>query len=195
MVLLCKLGCFAVCWEFRLCLAIIYKLKRGKRVKIFGNIASISQTHHFYKFYIHISLSTHTPGGIAKPVAFYWFVTIVWSVTLHFWKCFKAKKAKKWPKSGKIEPVYASTTFHKIYIDFSLWMGYPAGKLLVLGLELLFQALCRHFHQQFWKYLKVQKIMDQHNFETIHFKCTIPSIQCTIPVLLCYVNQWFDFGI
>ena len=77
LVLLCKLGCFAVCWEFRLCLAIIYKLKIGKRVKMFGNIASISQTHCFHKFYIRISLSTHTPGGIAKPVVFYWLVTIV----------------------------------------------------------------------------------------------------------------------
>ena len=62
MVLLYKLGCFAVCWEFKLCLAIICKLKRGKRVKTFGNIASISQTHHFHKFYIHFSLSTHTPA-------------------------------------------------------------------------------------------------------------------------------------
>ena len=44
----------------------------------------------------------------------------------------------------EIEPVYPTTTFHKIYIDISLCMGYPAGELLVLdlGLELLFQALC-----------------------------------------------------
>ena len=76
-VLLCKLECFAVCWWFKLCLAIIYKLKVGKRGENFGNIASISQTHLFHNFYIHISLSTHTSGGIAKPVAFYWFVTIV----------------------------------------------------------------------------------------------------------------------
>ena len=49
---------------------------------------------------------------------------------------------KKWPKSGKIEPVYPATTFHKIYIDISLCMGYPAGELLiVLGWELHFQAL------------------------------------------------------
>ena len=34
LVLLCKLECFAVCWGFKLCLAIIYKLKVGKRVKI-----------------------------------------------------------------------------------------------------------------------------------------------------------------
>ena len=60
-----------------------------------------------------------------------------------FWKCFKTKKAKKWPKSGKIEPVYPATTFHKIYINISLCMGCPAaGELLVLGWELLFQALC-----------------------------------------------------
>ena len=45
-------------------------------------------------------------------------------------------------KIFEIEPVYPTTTFHKIYIDISLCMGYPAGKLLVLGLELLFQALC-----------------------------------------------------
>ena len=77
LVLLCKLECFAVCWGFKLCLAIIYKLKVGKRGEKFENIASISQTHRFHNFYIHISLSTHTSGGIAKPVAFYWFVTIV----------------------------------------------------------------------------------------------------------------------
>ena len=40
--------------------------------------------------------------------------------------------------------------------------------------------------QQFWEHLKVQKCMNQHNFEMIHFKCTIPAIGCTIPVLLCY---------
>ena len=32
-------------------------------------------------------------------------------------------------------------------------------------------------------------------FEMIHFKCTIPAIGCTIPVLLCYADSWFDFGI
>ena len=47
-----QLECFAVCWEFKLCLAIIYKLKGGKRGENFGNIASISQTHLFHKFYI-----------------------------------------------------------------------------------------------------------------------------------------------
>ena len=50
--------------------------KRGKRSEFLGNRASISQTHLFHKFYIHISLSTHTSGGIAKPVAFDWFVFI-----------------------------------------------------------------------------------------------------------------------
>ena len=59
-----------------------------------------------------------------------------------FGSVLRLKKQKKWPKSGKIEPVYPTTTFHKIYIDVSLCMGYPAGELLVLGLELLFQALC-----------------------------------------------------
>ena len=58
LVLLCKLECFAVCWGFKLCLAIIYKLKGGKRGENFGNIASISHTHLFHNFYIHISLST-----------------------------------------------------------------------------------------------------------------------------------------
>ena len=64
-------------------------------------------------------------------------------------------------------------------------MGYSAGNLLVLGLEVLFQPYA--ILQQFWKYSKVQKIVDQHNFEMIHFKCIIPAIQCIIPVLLCYV--------
>ena len=107
-----------------------------------------------------------------------------------FGSVLRLKKQKKWPKSGKIEPVYPTTTFHKIYIDISFCMGYPAGELLVLGLELY-----ANYQQLFWKYLKVQKFMDQHNFEMIHFKCTIPAIQCIIPVLLCYVDQWFDFGI
>ena len=96
-------------------------------VENFGNIASISQIHLFHKIYI---LSTHTSGAIAKPVAFYWFVTIVWSFKLHFWKCFKTKKAEKMAKIWKIEPVYPATTFHKIYIDISLFMG-TAGELLV----------------------------------------------------------------
>ena len=65
MVLLCKLECFAVCWEFKLCLAIIviYKLKGGKRGENFGNIASISQTHLFHKIYIHISLCMGYPAN------------------------------------------------------------------------------------------------------------------------------------
>ena len=59
-----------------------------------------------------------------------------------FGSVLRLKKREKWPKSGKIEPVYPATTFHKIYIDISLCMGYPAGELLVLGWELRFQALC-----------------------------------------------------
>ena len=59
-----------------------------------------------------------------------------------FGSVLRLKKWKKWPKSGKIEPVYPATTFHKIYIDISLCTGYPAGELLVLEWELLFQALC-----------------------------------------------------
>ena len=93
---------------------------------------------------------------------------------------------KKWPKSWKIEPVYPTTTFHKIYIDISLCMGYPAGELLVLGWELRFQALC--LSSTAFGAFKGPKILYQHNFEMIHFKCTIPAIQCTIPVLLCYVG-------
>ena len=133
LVLLCKLGYFAVCWGFKLCLAIIYKLKEVKRGENFGNIASISQTHLFHKFYIHISLSTHTSGSIAKPVAFYWFVLLSEVLNSIFGSVLRLKKRKKWPKSGKIEPVYPATTFHKIYIDISLCMGYPAGERLVPG--------------------------------------------------------------
>jgi hypothetical protein len=61
-----------------------------------------------------------------------------------FGSVLRLKKQKKWPnlKSGKIEPVYPATTFHKIYIDISLCMGYPAGEPLVLVWELHFQALC-----------------------------------------------------
>jgi len=59
-------------------------------------------------------------------------------------------------------------------------MGYAVGELLVLGLELLFQVLCHS--SPVLKYLNVQKVMDQHNFEMIHFKCIIPAIQCIIPV-------------
>ena len=73
-------------------------------------------------------------------------------------------------------------------------MEYPAGELLVLGLELLFQALCHS--STVLEVCKGPKIFtDQHNFEMIHCKCIIPAIQCIIPVLLCYVDQWFDFGI
>ena len=42
-------------------------------------------------------------------------------------------------------------------------------------------------NQQFWKNLKVKKFMDQHNFEMIHFKCTIPAIGCTV---LCRFMVW-----
>ena len=55
-----------------------------------------------------------------------------------FESVLRLEKQKKWPKSGKIDPVYPATTFHKIYINISLCMGYPAGELLVLGWE----ALC-----------------------------------------------------
>ena len=72
-------------------------------------------------------------------------------------------------------------------------MGYPPGELLALGLELLFQVLCHS--STVLEVFKGAKFMDQHNFEMIHFKCTIPAMQCIIPVLLCYVGQWFDFGI
>ena len=115
---------------------------------------------------------------------------------LHFWKCFKTKKRKN---SGKIEPVYPATTFLKIYIDISLCMGYPAGELFVLAKGgssaslSSFMPFINSFRAQ--EHLKVQKFMDQHNFEMIHFECTIPAIGCTIPVLLCYADSWFDFGI
>ena len=57
-----------------------------------------------------------------------------------FGSVLRPKKAEKMAKL--IEPVYPATTFHKMYIDISLCMGYPAGELLVLGWELRFQALC-----------------------------------------------------
>ena len=37
--------------------------------------------------------------------------------------------------------------------------------------------------------------MDQHNFEMIHFKCTIPAIGCTIPVLLCSSKRQTRFEV
>ena len=166
-----------------------------KRDENFGNVASISQTHLFHKLYIHISLSAHTPEDIAKPVAFYWFVTIAWSFKLHFQEFFKVKKVKNARNFGKKEPIYPTTTFHKIYIDISLCMGYI---LLASYLFLVWSYSFKLYaiHQQFWKYLKdVQNYMDQHNFEMICIKCTIPAIQCIILVLLCYVHQSFDFGI
>ena len=94
---------------------------------------------------------------------------------------------------GNIARISQTHRFHKFYIHISLSMEYPAGELLGLGLELLFQALCHS--STVLEVFKGPKFMDQHNFETIHFKCTIPAIQCIIPVLLCYVEQWFDFGI
>ena len=63
-------------------------------MKFFGNIASVSQTHHFHKFYIHISLSTHTPGGIAKPVAFYWLVPLSKVLNSNFGSGLRLKKQK-----------------------------------------------------------------------------------------------------
>ena len=161
-------------------MAIIYKLKRGKRMKIFGNIDSISQTHRFHKFFIHISLSTHTAGDIAKPVTFYWFVTIVWRAKLHFWKCFNSKKAKKmdkiWENRASLSKHNISQNLHR----FFTLNGISCYLFLVWSYSFKLYAI----HQQLWKYLKVQKFMSQHNFETIHFKCTIPAIQCIIPVLL-----------
>ena len=48
------------------------------------------------------------------------------------------KMAKIWKNRASLNP---ATTFHKIYIDISLCMGYHAGELLVLGWKLCFQAL------------------------------------------------------
>ena len=50
---------------------------RGRDKNPLNIFTVISHTHLFHNFYIHISLSTHTSGGIAKPVAFYRFVPIV----------------------------------------------------------------------------------------------------------------------
>ena len=68
---------------------------------------------------------------------------------------------------------------------FFVW-SYYSFKLFAFNINI---------HQQFCKYLKVQEIMDQHNFEMIHFICINSAIQCIIPVLLCYVEEWFDLGI
>jgi hypothetical protein len=110
-----------------------------------------------------------------------------------FGSVLRLKKRGKWPKSGKIEPVYPATTFHKIYINISLLWDILLVSYLFLGGSFAFKLYA--FHQQLLEHLKVQKFMDQHNFEMIHFKCTIPAIGCTIPVLLCYADSWFNFGI
>ena len=149
MVLLWKLECFAVCWEFKLCLAIIYKLKGGKRGENFGNIASISQPHLFYIIF-HI---LHTLLA-ALPSQWLFIGLILLSEVLNsiFGSVLRLKKQKKWPKSGKIEPVYPATTFHKIYIDISLCMGCPAGELLFLGGSFAFKLYA--IHQQFLRAFK-----------------------------------------
>ena len=60
-----------------------------------------------------------------------------------FGSVLRLKKQEKWPKPGKNR---ASLSSHNISQNLhryiSLCMGYPAGELLVLGWELLFQALC-----------------------------------------------------
>ena len=60
LVLLCKLDCFAVCWGFKLCLAIIYKLKKGEKGWKFWKYSqhkpnsSLSQIlHPYFTFYTH----------------------------------------------------------------------------------------------------------------------------------------------
>ena len=62
-------------------------------------------------------------------------------------------------------------------------MGYPAGELLVLGWELRFQALCHS-----------STVLGAFKGPKI-YGSTIPAIGCIIPVLLCYADSWFDFGI
>ena len=129
-----------------------------------GNRASISQPHIFHKFYIHISLSAHTSGSIAKPVTFYWFVTIVWSFKLHFWKCFMTKKVEKMAKIWKNR---ASLSSHNISQNLHRYFTLSAGERFVLGWELCFQALCHS--STVLKHLKVQKCMDQDSFKMIHY--------------------------
>jgi len=94
---------------------------------------------------------------------------------------------------AKIWKNRASLSSHKIYINISLLWDILLVSYLFLGGTFAFKLYA--FHQQLLEHLKVQKFMDQHNFEMIHFKCTIPAIGCTIPVLLCYADSWFDFGI
>ena len=101
---------------------------------------------------------------------------------------------------GYVLAVSPSVTFLKVYIyfrptsifHFNIW-DILLVSYLFLGGSFAFKLYA--IHQQFWKHLKVQKLMDQHNFEMILFKCTIFAIRCIIPYLLCYADSWFDFGI
>ena len=93
------------------------------------------------------------------------------------------------PPRGYIQPQH----FTKFTSIFRFIWDILLVSNLFLGGSYAFKLYA--IHQQFWEHLKVQKFMDQYNFEMIHLKCTIPAIWCIIPVLLCYADSWFNFGI
>ena len=115
---------------------------------------------------------------------------IVSSFKLHFWKCFKAKKAKKLPKSGNFKKPQFIQLEPQHLTKFSLIFHFVWDILLVTYLFLVRSysfKLCA-IHQQFWKYLKVQNFMDQHNFEMNHSSNTMYHSWFT--VLYCRLMGW-----
>ena len=99
--------------------------------------------------------------------------------------------AKIWKNRASLSSHNISQNLHR-YFTLYVW-DILLVSYLFLGGSFAFKLYA--IHQQFWEHLKVQTFMDQHNFEMIHFKCTIPAIGCTVSVLLGYADSWFDFGI
>ena len=92
--------------------------------------------------------------------------------------------AKIWKNRASLSSHNISQNLHRHFT--SIVCDILLVSYLFLGGSFAFKLYA--FHQQLLEHLKVQNFMDQHNFEMIHFKCTIP-------VLLCYADSWFDFGI
>ena len=112
----------------------VLRLKKREKWTKSGKIEPVYPATTFHKIYIHISLSTHTSGSIAKPVAFYWFVTIVWSFKLHFWKCFKTKKAGKmakiWKNRASLSSHNISQNLHRYFTLYGIscwWASYSCS--------------------------------------------------------------------
>ena len=94
-----------------------------------------------------------------------------------------SKRRLRWKKQSQfIQPQH----FTKFTSIFHFVWDILLVSFLFLGGSYSFKLYA--IHQQFWKHLKVQKFTDQHNFEMIHLKCTIP-IGCIIHVLLCYTVE------